>query len=289
MGLKKLPFTKMHGTGNDFVVVRAEDIPEGKDPAAISIAVSHRRLGVGSDGLLIIGPGRDGADLEMVFHNPDGSLAEMCGNGLRCVAKYARDHGLVDTNEFSFFTGDGVKPVTVTVGAEGTVYAVECDMGAPEFQADKVPVRLDGRTEIVDEPLLVPHGDHEHHVRFTAVSMGNPHAVILVDDVDDLKVRHLGPPIESHAVFPKKANVEFVEVLAEDRAKIRIWERGAGETWSCGTGICAVFAALNRLGKCNNHCTVEVKGGEVETRFDDNGHVLMKGPAVEVFSGEILI
>lgn len=307
MGLKRLPFIKMHGTGNDFVVVRAEDIPDGKDPAAISRTVSHRRFGVGSDGLLIIGPGRDGADLEMIFHNPDGSLAEMCGNGLRCVAKYAADKKLVNgRTAFTFLTGSGVKPVEVTVGAEGKVYAVECDMGAPNFTRSEVPVAplplplgesaSRGRgpggganEEAVDEELEFQHGDHRHQVRFTAVSMGNPHIVILHDNVDDLKVSHLGPALEHHPLFPQKTNVEWVQQLAPDRVKIRIWERGAGETWSCGTGICAVFAALRKLGKAGDHLVVQVKGGEVETRINAAGHILMKGPAVEVFSGEMLV
>ncbi|HYE78752.1 MAG TPA: diaminopimelate epimerase, partial [bacterium] len=285
MGLKRLPFTKMHGTGNDFVVVRAGDIPEGKDPAAIARTVSHRRFGVGSDGLLIVGPERGGADLEMVFHNPDGSLAEMCGNGLRCVAKYAYDRGLVEgRTQFSVLTGGGIKPVDVTVGAEGKVYAVECDMGTPVFGRGEIPVGGEG-DEAIDEDLEFQHGDHRHQVRFTAVSMGNPHIVILHDNVDDLKVSHLGPALEAHPLFPQKTNVEFVQRLSPDRVKVRIWERGAGETWSCGTGICAVFAALHRLGHCGDHLVVEVKGGEVETRFGEGGHILKKGPAVEVFSG----
>jgi diaminopimelate epimerase len=290
MGLTKLRFTKMHGTGNDFVVVEAKDIPAGRDYAALSQKLSHRRFGIGSDGLLIIGPGREGADLEMIFHNPDGSLAEMCGNGLRCVAKYARDRGLIDRDGFSFMTGSGIKPVTVTRGAEGTVYAVECDMGVPEFAPEKIPVSLNGTTApILDEPLNVKHGDHDHPIRFGAVSLGNPHAVLVVEDVDTLKLTHLGPPIETHPIFPAKTNVEFAQLLSSDRVKIRIWERGAGETWSCGTGICAVFAVLHRRGLCDAHLTVEVKGGEVETRFNAAGSVLMKGPAVEVFAGEILV
>ena len=288
MGLKRLAFTKMHGTGNDFVVVTKDALPEGKDRGGIAIVTGHRRFGVGSDGLLIIGPGRDGADLEMIFHNPDGSIAEMCGNGLRCVAKYAYDHHLVHGTRFSFLTGAGIKPVEVTVGAEGKVYAVECDMGAPIFACADIPVNLP-LAEAVNEEMTIRHGDHEHRERFTAVSMGNPHAVILRDNVDDLKIGHLGPVIETDPLFPRKTNVEFVERINEERVKIRIWERGAGETWSCGTGICAVFAALNRMKLCGDHLTVEVKGGEVETRYDAAGHILMKGPAVEVFSGEMLV
>lgn len=288
MGLKPLPFTKMHGTGNDFVVVRRSDLPEGKDPGAIAILSSHRRFGVGSDGLLLVSLAEGDADLEMTFYNPDGTTAEMCGNGLRCVAKYAYDHRLVHGTTFRVQTGAGIKDVEVTVGAEGRVYAVECNMGAPVFTCQEIPVHWSEDTAI-HQPLKVPHGDHEHLVRFTAVSMGNPHAVIPVDDLDNLKVSHLGPPIETHPIFPAKTNVEFVQQLSRDRVAIRIWERGAGETWSCGTGICAVFAALRAHGDCDDALTVEVKGGTVETRWTDAGEILMKGPAVEVFSGTMLV
>lgn len=288
MGLKPLAFTKMHGTGNDFLVVTREALPEGKDPAALAIVTSHRRFGVGSDGLLIIGPGDSEADLTMDFHNPDGSLAEMCGNGLRCVAKYAYDHRLVHGTSFRVRTGAGILPVEVTVGAEGKAYAVECDMGAPVFECARIPVTWPEESAI-NAPLLVPHGDHEHEVQFTAVSMGNPHAVILVDEVEKLKVSHLGPPIETHAIFPAKTNVEFVQRLSPERVMLRIWERGAGETWSCGTGICAVFAALRVQGLCGDALTVEVKGGTVETRWSPAGTILMKGPAIEVFQGTMLV
>ncbi|MEO7995416.1 MAG: diaminopimelate epimerase [bacterium] len=288
MGLKSLPFTKMHGTGNDFVVVTADAIPDGKDPGSIAIVTSHRRFGVGSDGLLIIGPGRGDADLEMIFYNPDGTLAEMCGNGLRCVAKYAYDHHLVHGLQFNVRTGSGIKPVEVTVGAEGKVYAVECDMGVPEFRAAQVPVDWPAE-EVIDQPVIFHHGDHAHDYRITCVSMGNPHVVILVDDVERLKLSHLGPMIETHPMFPAKTNAEFVQIVARGHVKIRIWERGAGETWSCGTGICAVFAALHRQGLCDDPLVVEVKGGEVVTRFDSERHILKKGPAVEIYHGEMLV
>jgi len=288
MGLRALAFTKMHGTGNDFVVVTRDAIPAGREPDGIAIMASHRRFGVGSDGLLIIGPGGDDYDLDMVFHNPDGTIAEMCGNGLRCVAKYAYDHHLVHGLIFRVRTGAGILPVEVTVGAEGKVYAVECDMGAPKFACQDIPMIWDEDTAI-DVPFTFLHGDHKHDVRLTAVSMGNPHVVIPVEDVASLKVSHLGPPIETHPIFPDKTNVEFVQRLSDDKVQIRIWERGAGETWSCGTGICAVFAALRAQGQAGDHLTVEVKGGTVETRWSDEGHILMKGPAVEVFAGSMLV
>ncbi len=270
-----LPFTKMHGCGNDYVVVDAT-AHTVDDPAALAATVNDRRLGIGGDGLLLA-TASDGADVRMRMFNPDGSEAEMCGNGLRCLAQFAAARGLVpDPGRMTVETGAGPLEVVVA-GAHWTV-----DMGAPRLDRAEIP--MDGPSgHVVDEAIDVAGETY----RITAVSMGNPHAVLFVDDVDAIDLAALGPALETHPAFPNRTNVEIVQVEARDRVQQRTWERGAGETLACGTGACAVAVAGVLGERTDRDVTVALRGGELGIRWDANSdRVFMTGPAVQVFEGE---
>ena len=275
-----MKFTKMQGLGNDYVYVNClkEKIA---DPPELARKISDRHFGVGSDGLIMINPS-DKADFEMEMYNADGSRAEMCGNGIRCVAKYVYDYGLTDKTYISVETLAGIKYLDLTV-ENGKVSLVKVDMGQPILEPEKIPVEVKG-SRVVDEPLLVDGKEY----RMTCVSMGNPHAVIFVDeDVKNLPLEKIGPSFENHTCFPKRVNTEFVRVIDRHTAEMRVWERGSGETLACGTGTCAVAVACVLNGLTEDAITVHLLGGDLYIEWDrEKNTVYMTGPAEAVFDGE---
>lgn len=275
-----MKFTKMQGLGNDYVYVNCME-QMVKDPEEISKRVSDRHFGIGSDGLILICPS-DKADFEMRMYNADGSRGEMCGNGIRCVAKYVYDYGLTDKTSISVETLGGIKYLDLEV-RDGKVRQVKVDMGTPILEPEKIPVIAEG-SRVVDEPLLV----NGQTFRMTCVSMGNPHAVIFVDDVQGMDLEKIGPSFENHARFPKRINTEFVRVLDENTVEMRVWERGSGETLACGTGACAVAVACILNGYTRDQVTVKLLGGDLKIQWDRQADtVYMTGPAEVVFDGEI--
>ena len=275
-----MKFTKMHGCGNDYVYVNLFEEQIG-DPAKVSIAVSDRHFGIGSDGLITIGPSEI-ADFRMRIYNADGSEAEMCGNGIRCVAKYVYDHKLTDKTEITVETCAGVKTLQLTV-EDDKVTLVRVDMGEPILTPDEIPVVADG-DRVVDEPIVVD----DKEWRMTCVSMGNPHAVVFVDDVAHFELEKYGPLFENHVRFPKRTNTEFVQIVSRNEAIMRVWERGSAETWACGTGTCATVMACILNGLTDNEVLVHLRGGDLRIAYDaKSNHIFMTGPATEVFEGEI--
>lgn len=275
-----MKFTKMHGCGNDYVYVNLFE-EQIENPAKVSIAVSDRHFGIGSDGLITIGASEI-ADFRMRIYNADGSEAEMCGNGIRCVAKYVYDHKLTDKTEITVETGAGVKTLQLTV-EDDKVTLVRVDMGEPILTPDEIPVVADG-DRVVDEPIVVD----DKEWRMTCVSMGNPHAVVFVDDVAHFELEKYGPLFENHVRFPKRTNTEFVQIISRNEAIMRVWERGSAETWACGTGTCATVMACILNGLTDNDVLVHLRGGDLRIVYDEKrNHVFMTGPATEVFEGEI--
>lgn len=276
-----MKFTKMQGLGNDYVYVNCfqEKIA---DPSALAVKVSDRHFGIGSDGLILINPS-DKADFEMEMYNADGSRGEMCGNGIRCVAKYVYDYGLTDQTHISVETLAGIKYLDLTV-EDGKVKLVRVDMGRPELAPAKIPV-VASAEQAVDEPILVDGAEY----RMTCVSMGNPHAVVFVDcDVKDFPLETVGPKFECHERFPNRVNTEFVRVTDRHTAEMRVWERGSGETLACGTGACAVAVACVLNGRTEEEVTVKLLGGDLDIRWDrEKDTVYMMGPAEVVFDGEL--
>lgn len=277
-----MKFTKMHGCGNDYVYVNLFE-EKLDDPAEVSIKVSDRHFGIGSDGLITIGPS-DKADFRMRIYNADGSEAEMCGNGIRCVAKYVYDHHLTDKTEITVETGAGV--LTLILFTEnGKVHQVRVDMGEPILTPADIPVVADG-DKVIDEPIEV--GGKTWHM--TCVSMGNPHAVVFVDDTANFPLETYGPLFENHERFPKRTNTEFVQIISPTEANMRVWERGSAETWACGTGTCACVMACILNGKTEDKVLVHLRGGDLTIEYDrSSNHVFMTGPATEVFAGEIAL
>lgn len=278
----RLPFTKMHGIGNDYVYVNAFDTPV-PNAADVARLVSPRHTAIGSDGLILIAPS-DTADVRMEMYNADGSRGEMCGNGIRCVGKFARDHGLATGAQIRVETDAGIKTLALEP-SDGPVERVCVDMGEPALAPEALP--MSAERQMVDEPLAVADGEY----RVTCVSMGNPHCVLFVEDTAAADVHGLGRQIETATLFPAGVNVEFVEVLEQapaTRLRMRVWERGSGETRACGTGACAVAVAAFLTGRGQRRVTIELLGGdlEIEWRESDN-HIIMTGGATEVFSGEI--
>lgn len=274
-----MKFTKMHGCGNDYVYVNLFN-EEIKDPASLAVAVSDRHFGIGSDGLITIGPSKV-ADFRMRIYNADGSEAEMCGNGVRCVAKYVYDHALTDRTRITVETGAGVKELTLTVENQ-KVALVRVDMGEPVLVPEQIPVDAKGE-RVVDEPIIV--GEKEW--RMTCISMGNPHAVVFVDDVENFPIEEYGPLFENHVRFPKRTNTEFVKVHTRNEVSMRVWERGSQETWACGTGTCATAMACILNGLTEDTVLVHLRGGDLTIEYDRNtNHVFMTGPVTEVFEGE---
>lgn len=275
-----MKFTKMHGLGNDYVYVNCFE-EKIDNPPAVARFVSDRHFGIGSDGLIMINPSKT-ADFEMEMYNADGSRGEMCGNGIRCVAKYVYDYGLTDKTQISVETLGGIKYLDLTV-EDGKVSLVKVDMGKPELEADLIPI-ISEREQVIDEPIEVD--GKEYHM--TGVSMGNPHAVIYVDDVKGLDLEKIGPKFENHERFPKRINTEFVHCIDRQTVEMRVWERGSGETLACGTGACAVAVSniLNNL--TDTQVTVKLLGGDLQIEWDrEKDRVFMTGPATVVFDGVI--
>ncbi len=284
-----MKFTKMHGCGNDYVYVDCtkEVIPNISETA---IRVSDRHFGIGSDGLILI-KASDVADFEMDMYNADGSRGKMCGNGIRCVAKYVYDHGLTDKTTITVNTLSGIKTLKLTV-EDGKVSKVRVDMGEPELIPAQVPVKAsvlgladDRREAIVAEPLEIKGRSYD----ITCVSMGNPHCITFIgEDVRDFPLEAVGPVFEKHELFPERVNTEFINVIDKDHLRMRVWERGSGETLACGTGACAVAVASYLNGFTGRSVDIELLGGHLEVVYDEQtNHVFMTGPATEVFSGEI--
>lgn len=277
-----MKFTKMHGIGNDYVYVNCFE-ESVKNPAEVSKFVSNRHFGIGSDGLILISPSAI-ADFRMNIYNADGSQAEMCGNGIRCVAKYVYDYGLTDKTEISVETLAGIKYLRLQV-ENGKVASVEVNMGAPILEPKEIPVAVE-ESPVVNVPVEVK-GKIYH---MTCVSMGNPHAIIFMNNVKDLDIAAIGPYFENHTVFPKRTNTEFVEVLDRNTVNMRVWERGSDETLACGTGACATTVACILNDKTENEVTVHLLGGDLKIRWDrEANQVYMTGPATVVFDGEITL
>ncbi len=283
-------FTKMHGLGNDYVYVDCFAQPPPRDPAGLSKVISDRHFGVGADGLILIGPSERG-DARMRMFNADGSEAEMCGNGVRCVAKYVWDHGLSANNPLRVETGRGVLTLHLETKG-GKVERVTVDMGEPILEAERIPTTLPG-PRVVDRPGLPLPGPAGWESscgldpRATCVSMGNPHAVLYCGDVVAVPLEQVGPGLETAPVFPRRINVHFVQVQSPEEVTMRTWERGSGVTLACGTGACAVAVAGVLTGRTAREITACLPGGDLRLRWDaTDNHVHMTGPAVEVFSGE---
>jgi diaminopimelate epimerase len=277
-----MKFTKMHGAGNDYVYVDcfSQDPPD--DPPALARAIAHRHFGVGGDGLILIRPSET-ADVKMQMHNADGSEAEMCGNGIRCLAKYVYDHGIAAREQLRVETGSGVLDLRLHVGGDGRVDEITVDMGTPILEAGEVPTTIVDSGRVVDSP--VEFAGRQFAV--TCVSMGNPHCVVFVPEATDELVLGVGPQIEKDPRFPKRTNVEFVEVLSPTEVRQRTWERGSGETWACGTGASAVCVAGALTGRTERRILNHLLGGDLVLDWNaDTGHVMMTGGAVEVFHGE---
>jgi len=274
-------FTKMHGAGNDYVYVNCFDEPLDDDPAKLAKAVSDRRFGIGGDGLILICP-TETADARMRMFNADGSEAEMCGNGIRCVAKYLYDHQIVHQSKMTIETGAGSLDLDVTVDDQDRVAQVTVDMGEPILEAQDIPTTLSGNP-VINSTLIVKNRQME----VTCVSMGNPHCVIFIDKATDEWVHEIGPLIEQDKHFPARVNVEFVEVISSNELHQRTWERGSGETFACGTGASAVCVAGVLTGRTQRKVTIHLLGGDLSIHWDEsNNHVYMTGPAAEVFHGE---
>ena len=275
-----MKFTKMHGIGNDYVYVNCFE-EKVEDPSNVAVFVSDRHFGIGSDGLILICPS-DVADVKMVMYNADGSLGAMCGNGIRCVAKYSYDVGLVDKTTITVEPASGIKTLDLTV-EDGKVVLVKVDMGAPILAPSDIPV-LSDKEIVKGEPILV--GGDEFSM--TCVSMGNPHCIVPVEDVAGFNIEKYGPDFEHNTLFPDRINTEFIRVLDRSNVEMRVWERGAGETWACGTGACATAVACILNGWTDREVTVHLRGGDLSIEWNkESGHVLMTGPATVVFHGEI--
>lgn len=278
-----MKFTKMHGCGNDYVYVNCLE-ETVHDPERVAKIVSDRHFGIGSDGLILIQKS-EVADFRMSMYNADGSEGKMCGNGVRCIAKYVYDHGMTDKKTITLETRGGIKVLNLTLGEDGLVSQVEVDMGKPILKPELIPVALPGDI-IISEPVEVNGRSYD----ITCVSMGNPHAVVFVKDTDTIDIEKLGPSFEKHPVFPDRVNTEFVQVINEHTIKMRVWERGAGETLACGTGACASVVACFLNGMTEDTVLVHLRGGDLKIHYDhDEKRVMMTGPAVTVFQGEIQV
>ena len=287
-------FTKMQGCGNDYVYINCfEEDPQ--NPEELAIKLSDRHFGIGGDGVIFIRPSRV-ADCMMDMYNLDGSRGKMCGNGIRCVGKYAYDHGIVNKTEITVETLSGIKTLTLFPGADGKVEKVTVDMGVAEFVPENIPLNTDLLKNIPESSSYkcgeciknIPVTIKDKTFGFTFVSMGNPHAVTFIDDTKTLNIVKYGPEAEVHPLFPEKANIEFIAVKDRSHIDMRVWERGSGETFACGTGACASVVACVENGLTDDKVEVTLLGGKLDIIYDKtSGRVLMTGPAVEVFSGEV--
>lgn len=278
-----LKFTKMHGIGNDYIYINAIE-QKIDNPNDLALKLSDRRFSIGGDGVILI-CSSDVADAKMRMFNADGSEGKMCGNGVRCVGKYVYDNLINDKSRdtITIETLSGIKTLKITA-VNGKAELLEVDMGKAQLKAVEIPVVYEGCDTVIAKPLLV--NNKEHIV--TCVSMGNPHCVTFVDDVDSLELEKIGPHFENHKAFPERINTEFVKVIDEKTLQMRVWERGSGETWACGTGACATVVAACENGYCKKgeDITVHLRGGDLVINYTDE-RVLMTGPATKVFDGEI--
>ena len=275
-----MKFTKMHGIGNDYVYVNCfkETV---EHPSEMAIKVSDRHFGIGSDGLILIKPS-EVADGKMEMYNADGSQGAMCGNGIRCVAKYMYDYGITDKTSISVETKSGIKYLDLTI-KDGKVDTVKVNMGTPILKAVDIPVRSE-KEQVIDEPVMVDGKEW----KITCVSMGNPHAITYIDDVKNLEIEKIGPKFENHEIFPDRVNTEFVRVIDRNTVEMRVWERGSGETLACGTGACAVAVSSILNGLTEEKVTVKLLGGDLKIFWDrTENKVYMTGSATTVFDGEI--
>ena len=276
-----MKFTKMHGIGNDYIYVNCFE-EKVDNPEKVSIYVSDRRKGIGSDGLVMIMPS-DKADFRMRIFNADGSEAMMCGNATRCIGKYVYDKGLTDKTEITLETNSGIKFLTL-FPENGKVEFVEVDMGKAILTPKDIPVNSD-KESFISEPVEVDGKEY----KITCVSMGNPHAIVYMDDIKDLELEKIGPSFENHKLFPDRINTEFIEVIDSHTLNMRVWERGSGETFACGTGACASVVASVLNGYCNHdeEVTVHLRGGDLKITWNSDGTVIMKGPAALICDGDI--
>ena len=276
-----IKFTKMHGLGNDYVYIDCTEEQKIKNISSLAQFISNRHFGVGSDGLILICKS-DIADFKMRMFNYDGTEAEMCGNGIRCVGKFVYDKGLTKKDNITVETLAGIKKLKFNI-KEGNVETVEVDMGEPILEPDKIPVISE---EAIVKNLKIKARENEF--KFTCVSMGNPHAITIVDNTKDFNIEKYGPVLEKDEHFPRRANIEFIELVDKNNIKMRVWERVAGETLACGTGACASVVACALNGYIENEANVELLGGTLKIRWDkENNHIYMTGPATTVFEGEI--
>ena len=277
-----MKFEKMQGTGNDYIYFNLFE-ERIDDPSTLSIKLSDRHFGVGGDGIVLIGPSDEG-DFSMRMFNADGSEAEMCGNASRCVAKYLYERGLTKKREIALDTKAGIKYLQLFIDPQtDTVQRVRVNMGKATVSSQSIPV-VSELPEVIDQPLTIDGKEF----RITCVSMGNPHAVIFTSDIDNLKLDEIGPKIENHPMFPQRTNVEFIEVVDRNTFKMRVWERGSGETLACGTGACASVVAGVLTDRCDTRVTVKLKGGDLDIEWDKtNNQVYLTGDAHFVFKGEI--
>ena len=279
-----MKFTKMQGAGNDYIYINGftEKIEQEEKPEWVR-KVSDRHFGIGSDGAIFINPS-DVADFEMEMYNADGTRSEMCGNGIRCVGKYVYDKGLTDKTQFTVVSAGKIKVLDLTV-ENGKATFIKVNMGEPILEAKQVPVVSDNE-EVIDEPIYISEVDATYNM--TCVSMGNPHAVVFMDDVENLAIEKIGPYFENHVRFPNRTNTEFVKVIDRNNVQMRVWERGTGETLACGTGCCATAVACILNGHTDEEVTVHVLGGKIKIFWDRESNLIyMTGPAETVFEGEI--
>ncbi|MBE7412422.1 MAG: diaminopimelate epimerase [Leptospiraceae bacterium] len=279
--MKKIFFTKMEGIGNDYVYIDATKEDIQLTPKEIQF-LSDRNFGIGSDGVIFI-RNSSNADFLMDMYNSDGSSSEMCGNGIRCVGKYVFDKKLTNKTNPKIETGKGILELELSLNTDKKVKSVTVDMGSPILTPSEIPVNLTGKDPIIEREISINSFD----LRFTAVSIGNPHAVIFVEDSDKFPVAEIGRLIENHSMFPRRTNVEFVTVKGKDHLYQRTWERGAGETLACGTGACAVAVAGFLTNRSGRRVQIDLRGGSLEIEWKESNNVIMKGPAKEVFTGEI--
>lgn len=274
----EIRFTKMHGIGNDYIYINClEKMPS--DLPRLAVEMSDRHFGVGGDGIVLICPS-DRADFKMRMFNNDGSEARMCGNASRCIARYLHDNHLTANNVINLETLSGIKVLSLNLGGDGEVESVTVDMGEPVLVPSEIPVDYPGDT-MVEQGVNTSQGV----VTVTAVSMGNPHGVVFVDRIEDVPFDTLGPELERHTIWPDRANIEFVEVLGPAEVRMRVWERGTGETLACGTGACATTVAAALTGRTGRDITVHLRGGDLNVRWGDDNHVYMTGGATKVFDG----
>jgi diaminopimelate epimerase len=280
-----MKFTKMHGIGNDYIYINCFE-EKVENPAELSKFMSDRHFGIGSDGIVLIKSSTI-ADFCMNMYNSDGSQAEMCGNAVRCVGKYVFENGMTTKQNVDIETLSGIKKLELAITG-GKVESVTVDMGEPIIVPENIPVQLDG-IAVINHPLTINRKEY----KITCVSMGNPHAVVFLDEnetLDDLNIELVGPLFENNPLFPRKTNTEFVKVIDKNNLKMRVWERGAGETMACGTGACAVLVASSLTGNSDRQATIHLLGGNLDIRWDEEtNHVFMSGPATKVFEGEIEI